>query len=175
MNTDNWHLAGNKSLLDRFNTAFFCSKSAPADIEKTIHKWVSERVNEEVPVISGFHSPAEQMLRNELLTAEQPLIMVLARGMYKRIPDKLLERGLSRGHVLLVSPFQQEVTRVSAKTARKRNELIVEQADEIVVGHARPNGSLSKLFPAMRASRKLLYTFDLPGNEHLANEGFARL
>ncbi len=102
----------------------------------------------------------------------QPVIMVLARALYKRIPDQKLKVGLDKGNLLIASPFDATVTRPSKRTARKRNELMIELADEIMVAHASPGGSIFKLLRLMKESRKLLYTIDIPGNKPLIKKGF---
>lgn len=42
-------------------------------------------------------------------------------------------------------PFDEKITRVSEENAQKRNELMLDLADEIVVGYASEGGKLEKL------------------------------
>ncbi len=98
--------------------------------------------------------------------------MVLARSLYKRIPDEELKKGLDNENLLIVSPFKKTIKRATFRTARKRNELMVKLADDLVVAYASPNGSISKLIQTMKASRKLLYTIDVEENEDLLENEF---
>jgi predicted Rossmann fold nucleotide-binding protein DprA/Smf involved in DNA uptake len=95
-------------------------------------------------VIGGFHSKIEKDVLDFLLNGSQPLIIVLARGFYKRWQPEIRDR-LDRGNLLIISPFDDSVTSVTAQTCLIRNKLIVELADRIVIGYASPTGQLSKL------------------------------
>lgn len=163
---------GNRDLLEHFKTAFFCSREAPDIVISKSYKWAAGQKNQESCIISGFHSQIERELLHFLVKENQPVIMVLARSLYKRIPDPELKHGLDNGNLLLVSPFGNDTTRVSSKTARKRNELMIDMADEIMVAHASFEGAITRLIPKMQGSRKLLYSFDIPQNQHLLNLGF---
>lgn len=166
------HLKGNKELLEYFKTAFFCSRDCPAPVKTRYYEWAKEQKNKGDCIISGFHSQVERDLLHALIEAGQPVIMVLARGQYKQIPDPKLKVGLNNGNLLMASPFEESVTRASKKTADKRNKLMIELADEIMVAYARPGGSISKLLRHMKQSRKLLYTIDVPENKPLIDKGF---
>ncbi len=172
MNTRNLNFRGNKKLLDNFTTAFFCSRNCPDIVMPKLYDWAAVQEDKERCIISGFHSEIERKLLHVWLETDQPAIMVMARSLYKRIPSPELKRGLEDDNLLLVSPFGKNRNRVTAQTARKRNELMVELADELMVAFADPGGSVSKLVSHMRSSRKLLYTFDIPQNEHLLSQGF---
>ena len=50
-----------------------------------------------------------------------------------------------KGRLLLVSPFDQEVKRVTRETAIKKNETILSLSEQITIGYKSPNGQLDKL------------------------------
>jgi hypothetical protein len=52
---------------------------------------------------------------------------------------------LSQGRLLIVSPFQPHVTRVTEQTAAIRNQTMVELATHITVGYMRKGGLLENL------------------------------
>ncbi|KJR43804.1 hypothetical protein MCHI_000294 [Candidatus Magnetoovum chiemensis] len=79
-----------------------------------------------------------------LLKGNQPFIIALARGMKKRIEPELLE-ALTNNRLLIITPFESSVTRVTAETARLRNETMVLLSDEIVIAYAKKDGIIEKL------------------------------
>lgn len=164
---------GNKKLLKYPKTAFFCSRSCPATVISKSYDWALEQKNKGNCVISGFHSQIERDVLHFLLKGDQPIVMILARSLYKRIPDYELKLGLKKGNLLMVSPFDDHVERASSSTARSRNKLMIEMADEIMVAFASPGGSISKLISEMTNSRKLTYTLDIKENKKLQEMGFS--
>lgn len=51
-----------------------------------------------------------------LLKGEQPIILALARGLKRRIEPEL-EEARGNGRLLIVTPFDDAITRVTRKTA----------------------------------------------------------
>jgi len=47
--------------------------------------------------------------------------------------------------MLIISPFDESVSKVTPQTCLIRNQLIIELADRLVIGYASPGGQLSKL------------------------------
>ena len=76
-----------------------------------------------------------------------PIVMVLARGMWRSVPTEYRE-AINAGRMLVVSPFSQGVVRVSKETAEKRNGWILDNCDEAVFASLDPNGSLARLVAA---------------------------
>jgi hypothetical protein len=79
-----------------------------------------------------------------LLAGTQPVIMALARGM-KEKPEPEFRKSIDEGRLLIVTPFDKSVKRVSAETAEKRNRFMIKLADEITVGYASKGGMLKRL------------------------------
>lgn len=73
-----------------------------------------------------------------------PLILVLARTLWKSVPSDL-QGPIDFGRLLVVSPVPGTVRRVSAATALQRNRFVLEHASEIAVGTLQPGGSLATL------------------------------
>lgn len=172
MKNSELHFKGNEELLNYPKTAFFCSRDCPAGVISKSYDWAIEQKKLGNCIISGFHSQIERDVLHFLLKGEQPVIMVLARSLYKKITDSELKQGLEKGNLLIVSTFKKTVKRASSRTARKRNERMIELADDIMVAYASPKGSVSKLIHKMKASRKLLYTIDAEENNRLVKNGF---
>ncbi len=84
--------------------------------------------------LSSRKVPAAQVLKcydrdvlHSLLKGEQPVVVVLARGMKKKLEAEILFE-VEKGRLLVVAPFVEGVTRVTRKTANARNDLVLEHA-----------------------------------------------
>ena len=99
-------------------------------------------------VVGGFQSALERdVLKLLLPDGGTPIVMVLARGMWRSVPTEYRE-AINAGRMLVVSPFSQGVVRVSKETAEKRNGWILDHCDEAVFASLDPNGSLARLVAA---------------------------
>ncbi|HBM15944.1 MAG TPA: DNA-binding protein [Lentisphaeria bacterium] len=135
---------GNIELLKLHKTAFLCSRKIPASVVLKCYDWAIEQRNMGNCVISGFHSKIEKDVFYYLLAGKQLIIMVLARGMKKRLEPEIKKAIDSADRLLIVTPFESSIKRVSSKTSAKRNQFMIELTDEIVIGHFREDGILSK-------------------------------
>ena len=140
---------GNTKLLKLHKTAFLCSREIPASVVLKCYDWaIAQRVQGNC-VISGFHSKIEKDVFHYLLAGTQPVIMALARGMKEKI-DTDLKAAVDAGRLLIVTPFENSVKRVTAETAERRNRVMIELADEIVIGYASKGGMLEKLIAGVK-------------------------
>ena len=99
-------------------------------------------------VVGAFQSALERdVLKLLLPDGGPPIVMVLARGMWRSVPVEYRE-AINAGRMLVVSPFSQGVVRVSKETAEKRNGWILDHCDEAVFASLDPNGSLARLVAA---------------------------
>ena len=67
-------------------------------------------------VVSGFHSRIEKDVLHYLLKGTQPIILVLARGLIKRIKPEI-NSAINKNRLLLISPFDESIKRVTQKNA----------------------------------------------------------
>lgn len=134
---------GNNELLQLKKTAFLCSRKIPASVVLKCYDWAVRMREECRCVISGFHSKIEKDVLYYLLKGKQPIIVALARGMKKNIEPEL-KKALDENRLLIISPFDESVKRVTEETAMKRNKMMIELADEVVVGYASLDGNLLK-------------------------------
>ena len=93
-------------------------------------------------VVSGFSSKLEKDVLHFLIKAKCPIILVLARQMYKVIPDDLKE-ALEQDRLLIISTTN--AIRQSKVTALARNKYICENADSILFVGVTNNSSLYPL------------------------------
>ena len=135
---------GNTELLNIRKTAFLCSRKIPASVVLKCYDWAIAQRENGICVISGFHSTIEKDVFHYLLKGTQPIIMPLARGLKEKFPPEL-KRAVNAGRLLIVTPFNEKVQYVTAKTAEERNRFMIELADEVVIGYAGPGGMLERL------------------------------
>lgn len=135
---------GNTELLKLHKTAFLCSRNVSASVVLKCYDWAIQQRDAGHCVISGFHSQLEKDVLHFLLKGTQPIILVLARGMKKRLEPEL-EKALAQNRLLIISPFEKDIIRVTEKTAQIRNSFMLELADNITVGFVSKDGMLEEL------------------------------
>ena len=137
---------GNPALLQLPKTAFLCSRNAPAATVLKCYDWASEMRAQGMCVVSGFHSPMEKDVLHFLLKGKQPVILVLGRTMYKKLPD-VFTLPLSENRLLIISVSNEP--RQTEPSTHKRNHYIIEIADHVVFGFLRPQGKLFTMYEQM--------------------------
>jgi len=135
---------GNKEFLNLYKTAFLCSRKVPASIVLKCYDWAIEQREKENCVISGFHSQLEKDVLHYLLKGKQPIIIALARGLKEKVEDEF-KIPIKQGRLLIISPFDKKVKRVTEQTAAIRNKMMIDLADDITVGYINPEGQLQRL------------------------------
>ncbi len=95
-------------------------------------------------MISDFHSQIGKDVLHYLVKRTQPVIIALARGLKDKLEPELVPL-LNQNRLLVSSPFDKTVKRVTTQTVLVCNQLILELADEIVVGFVNPTGNLASL------------------------------
>lgn len=120
---------GNKELLKVPKTAFLASSTIPPDMVLKCYDWATQMAKEGQCVISGFSSHLEREVLHFLMKGRCPIILVLAREMYKQIPPEL-QPLLDTNRLLIISV--SKAIRQSKATAYARNKYICEIADQIL-------------------------------------------
>ena len=133
---------GNQSLLSMPKTAFLASSIIPVEMVLRCYDWAIEMRRQDRCVISGFSSRLEQDVWKFLVKGQQPIILVLARSMYRHVPPELLPL-LNEGRLLIISTSSS--SRQSKATAFARNRYICELSDQIVFVGASESSSLYPL------------------------------
>ena len=124
---------GNKQLLNLHKIGFIASRHASSiDVIPTLD-WATELSRrEDVAVVSGYQSSLEKDVLKFLLRGVCPIIIVLARGMYRQLPETL-QSPMNQHRILIISNEPDNVTRVSEITAHKRNEYVKSISDEMKI------------------------------------------
>ena len=122
---------GNIALLQKRKIGFLASrKIATLSVLPTLD-WATEiSQREDVAVVSGFHSQMEKEVLKILLRGKCGIIVILARGMYRQVPNRY-EEALQQNRLLLLSYEKDNITRISEQTAHKRNKQVVLLSDEM--------------------------------------------
>lgn len=137
-------MLGNQEIWSLPKIAFLSSDKFSASSVLKSYDWANEMKKTGQCVISGFHSKLESDVLDILLAGTQPIVMVLARGMYSQVPPKL-KQHIDANRLLLVSPYDQSFKWVNKSQAKKRNQLVIDNATEVVYAHIYPNGMLEQL------------------------------
>lgn len=147
---------GNEQLLKLSKTAFLCSRKVPAKTVLKCYDWAIEQREAGKCVISGFHSQLEKDVLHYLLKGKQPIIVALARGLKQKIEPEFQE-AMDKGRLLIITPFEEKVKRVTEDTSVIRNKLMIDLADEVVVGFASEGGKLAAALLRNQPKQKLKY------------------
>jgi predicted Rossmann fold nucleotide-binding protein DprA/Smf involved in DNA uptake len=151
--------------------ALLSSSRVPASILLQIHDWARHWRQHGPIVISGFQSETENEALQVLLGGVQPVVLVLARGMLKRLRPEY-RQPVEEGRLLLVSPFPDSVQWVSAENAQVRNRLVCALADEVLIAHAESRSKTEALAQEITGWSKPLWTVEHSANRNLQAMGF---
>lgn len=133
---------GNHDILKQPKTAFLASSTIPPDMVLKCYDWATQMARGGKCVVSGFSSHLEKEVLHFLAKGKQPIILVLARQMYKQIPQEL-KPLLDANRLLIISV--SKATRQSKATAHTRNKHICEVADQILFVGVNEKSSLYEL------------------------------
>ena len=121
---------GNQDLLNCRKWGFIASRTIPSDEVIRCYDWASGRAAMDDCVVSGFSSRMERDVLHFLLQGKGKVIIVLARRMYKLIPEEW-QQPLSEGRMLIISTTT--ATRQSRQTALARNRYVEELSDTMYI------------------------------------------
>ena len=122
---------GNTELLEKRKVGFLASrKISTLSILPTLDWAMQVCKQTDIAIVSGFHSKMERDVLKILLQGECGIIVVLARGMFRKLP-KQYEVAMLQNRLLIISHEKESVTRVSEATAHKRNDYVREIVDEM--------------------------------------------
>ncbi len=135
---------GNRDILSLHKTGFLSSQKCAAEVVLKSYDWAKQMRKDGKCVITGNHSQIEKDVFEILLKGKQPIILALARGLHKQF-DEPIQKAIDTGRLLVITSFEENIIRVTRDTALIRNNLIVDLADEIVVGYVSKGGQLEEI------------------------------
>ena len=141
-------MIGNVALMDLPKTSFLSSRKISPEAVLRCYDWAIRMRDEGWCVISGFQSALEKDVLRFLLKGTQPIVLVLARRLFKIIPEDL-RQPVASGRLLIVSPFSDKIKRSDCSTAETRNRFILEHSTHHVFGSVDSNGHLARLIPTL--------------------------
>lgn len=144
---------GNQELLKLQKTAFLASGNIASEEVLRVYDWATEMRSKGECVISGFNNKLEQDVLHFLLKGNQPIILVLARRMYKVIPREIQE-ALVQNRLLIVSV--SNATRQSKDTAMMRNKWVCQKSDRILFIGVTERSSLYSLKTNLDHKQKMI-------------------
>lgn len=147
---------GNAGLMGRRKVGFMCSRQVSSMAVLPCYDWATGMLGRDEVVVSGFQSKIEKDVLNFLLQGKQPVILVLARQLYKTLPQEL-QAALEEDRLLIIGTAP-EASRVSKSTADARNAYIANIADSIVFGYIREDSDLRPLYLKHANKSKILFS-----------------
>ena len=142
---------GNTDLLQRKLTGFLASRTIQPTSVLACYDWATSLNAEKDCVVGGFQSPIERDVLHFLLKKNIPVIIVLARSLYKHIPSELQGAFIER-RVLLISISNN--TRNSNVVAKIRNQYVAELANSVVFGMLSEESSIYDIYLKLQETRK---------------------
>jgi predicted Rossmann fold nucleotide-binding protein DprA/Smf involved in DNA uptake len=162
---------GDRAIMGRKCLALICSVQCPGSVVIKTFDAIRELRDAGVVVAGGFHSPMEKECLEFLLRGEQPVIVVLAKGLNQpRLPQPW-RTAIDASRLLVLSPFDASVVRTTRSTAQSRNEFIVTHAIAVLIPHASPGGKAEAVARNVPERGKTLFTFDDEENTNLHHLG----
>lgn len=134
---------GNILLLDNHIHGFLCSRSTASSAILPCLDWAVEMSKGPVPVMSTFHSEIESAVLDMLLRGKCPIILVLGRRHYAKLPQKL-QKAMEDNRLLIISLSEQ--SRISKESALLCNSYICEKSANLTFGFLSQASSLYALY-----------------------------
>lgn len=162
---------GNQTLLNGPALAIFCSSRCPGSIILKAVDAVKELRDEGRTIIGGFHSAIEKECLDILLRGRSPVILCPARSLHGMRLKSEWKKPLDEGRLLLLSPFPEKHSRMTADLAHQRNLLVASLADEVLILHAAPKSRVEFICDLVGALGKPMRVLNDPANEPLFARG----
>jgi predicted Rossmann fold nucleotide-binding protein DprA/Smf involved in DNA uptake len=164
-------LLGKPELLGLPLLGLFCSMKCPGSlILKAVDTCRALR-EENVPVVSGFHSPVEKECLTLLLRGTQPIVYCPARSIETMLLKDACKKPLEDNRLLILSTFDRTEKRATEEIAEKRNRFVAMLAGAVLVFCATPGGKLEMLCREIIEKGTPVYTFDSERNKNLLEIG----
>jgi predicted Rossmann fold nucleotide-binding protein DprA/Smf involved in DNA uptake len=165
------HGVGDRAILRRKCLGLICSVRCPGSVVIKTFDAIRELRDAGVVVAGGFHSPMEKECLEFLLRGEQPVIVVLAKGLGRPRLSEPWRTGIDAGRLLVLAPFTDAVRRTTKAHAQARNEFIVARAAAVLIPHASSGGKAEAIARSVVELGKPLFTFDDQENQRLFQLG----
>lgn len=158
---------GNTALLQTPKVGLLCSRRCPGTIVvQTLDLALALR-DSAATVVGGFQSSMERECLDTLLRGKHAVIVCPARGIDGMRLPAAWRAAIGENRMLVASAFDAKHRRATAVLAEKRNRLVANLSDQVIVAHASPGGRLEHLCRDLVAAAKPLWALDDPANAYL--------
>lgn len=152
-------VGGNLAILDCKKIGMLCSIKCPGSVILQTYDLMRDLRNENLTVISGFHSPMERECLNILLRGTCGIAICYARSLPARVPAEF-RKPIDEGRLLLLSGFAERQDHITRASSAARNKQVAELADALFVPYASPGGMVESICRDAALSGKQIFTFD---------------
>lgn len=153
------HCVGNAGLLKSRTLALLCSVKCPGNVILRAYDLMRDLRNENVTVISGFHSPMEDECLKILLRGTCGIVICYARSLPARVPAEL-RKPIDEGRLLLLSAFDDGHDHITRRSSAERNRQVADLGDILFVPYASPGGMVEGICGQAVTSGRPVFTFD---------------
>ncbi len=165
------HCLGNSSLLQNKVMGFACSQYCPPSLILKIGDIFKVIRNCDYSIASGFHSPVEQEALQIIIRGTSPVIIMLARSLQGMRLKPEYRTLLDQDRLLLLSPFETDIKRISTASSLKRNSILAALSHTLFIPYAHPCGNLEQLCLELSQRHQIFYTLDSEYNRQLLAQG----
>lgn len=158
---------GDQTILQHRCLGLICSVQCPGSIVIKTFDAIRELRDAGIVVAGGFHSPMEKECLGFLLRGQQTVIVVPAKGLARTRLPASWQAAIDSGRLLLLSPFADDVRRITKANAQARNEFIAILAAAILIPHASPGGKAETIARTIIKMDKPVFTFESNENAEL--------
>lgn len=144
---------GDVHLLRLDKTGIFASVKASGTRILDAISWARQFPRDAGVVIGGFHSPIEQECMNILVVGGVSVGWFLARSIEGYRALGKWRDPIAAGRMLVLSATGSQ-KRVTALASQRRNELVAQMADSLLILHAEPASSTADLARRFAAGNK---------------------
>lgn len=129
--------------------------------------------NQKGAVIGGFHTSLERECLEILLRGAAPITIVPARvfdpetdRLYNQHPKvwKAVRGGMEEGRISILEPPGMAARRPTKASSARRNDWLLERADEVLLLYASPGGETERLVQAALERGMPVSVLDHPAN-----------
>lgn len=147
------------SVLERRRLGLICSVKCPGSIILRTHDLMRDLRNEDLTVISGFHSPMERECLNILLRGKCGVVICCARSLPVRVPAEF-RKPMEEGRLLVLSAFPDGQNHITKASSAARNRQVAEISDVLFVPYASPGDMVEGICRDVAQSTRAVFTFD---------------
>lgn len=155
---------GNEDLLQKTKWGILASRSNRPEITQRILDKIDTLDEIEETFISGWHSPIEKEIHFYLVHKTISHIHALAKGL------KYSDCSMAGDDILFVTHCSDNVKRIAREHALKRNQLICELADKMIIPWLDPNGETYEMVREV-CDQKPVYVFEFEDGGPLLDAG----